>query len=59
MANAIPIPDEDGTLPDRDDEWVDIFGVLMAMVINSLLNLDPHDMTTWHWKFDTYQVPPL
>ena len=59
VANPEPIPDEDGTLPDRDGLWVDLFGVLMAMVITSLLNLDPHDMSAWDWKVDTYQVPPL
>ncbi|WP_298753149.1 hypothetical protein [uncultured Serinicoccus sp.] len=59
VANAEPIPDEDGRLPDREGLWAEVSDVLMAMVITSLLNLDPHDMNTWDWKVDTYQVPPL
>ena len=46
-------------MPDPEGLWVEFSDVLMATMINSLLNLDPHDMTTWDWKVDTYQVPPL
>ncbi|WP_151523627.1 DUF6928 family protein [Serinicoccus kebangsaanensis] len=59
VANAEPVPGEDGRLPDRDGLWVEVSDVLMAMVITSLLDLDPHDMSAWDWKVDTYQVPPL
>lgn len=57
IANAEPIPDEDGTMPDPEGLWVEFSDVLMATMINSLLNLDPHDMTAWDWPVDTYHVP--
>lgn len=57
IANAEPIPDKDGTMPSRDGLWVEFSDVLMATMINSLLNLNPHDMTQWDWPVDAYHVP--
>ncbi|WP_149814883.1 hypothetical protein [Serinicoccus marinus] len=59
MANAEPPLDEGSTQSDCGGLWVEVFDVLTGMVITLLLNLDPHDMSAWRWKRDTYQGAAL